>query len=87
MESRRNTSKRNNAGKKNGSKLLIIILVILIIVAGVLFALKVLDKGQVETNANGEQIEEKKEEPKVQIVDVNSKTRPYAVMINNNHSA
>lgn len=87
MESRRNTSKRNNAGKKNGSKLLIIILVVLIIVAGVLFALKVLDKRQVETNANGEQIEEKKEEPKVQIVDVNSKTRPYAVMINNNHSA
>ena len=87
MESRRNTSKRNNAGKRNGSKLLIIMLVVLIIIAGVLFALKVLDKGQVETNANGEQIEEKKEEPKVQIVDVNSKTRPYAVMINNNHSA
>ena len=87
MENRRNTGKRKSTGKNNGTKLLVIILVVLIIIAGVLFAIKVLNKGQVETNATGEQIEEKKEEPKVQIVDVNSKTRPYAVMINNNHSA
>jgi hypothetical protein len=84
MENGRRTKE---AKKKGGVKILIIILVILILIAGVLLALKLLNKGQVETNASGEIIEEKKEEPKVQIVDVNSKTRPYAVMINNNHSA
>ena len=84
MENGRRTKEAN---KKGGVKILIIILVILILIVGVLLALKLLNKGQVETNASGEIIEEKKEEPKVQIVDVNSKTRPYAVMINNNHSA
>ena len=89
MENRRNPTYRAKPNKKGGVKLLIIILVSLIIIAGILFVLKVLNKGQVETNAKGEQnIEEtKKEEPKVQIVDINSKTRPYAVMINNNHDA
>lgn len=89
MENRRNSTYRVKSTKKGGLKLLIIILVSLVIIAGILFALKVLNKGQVETNAKGEQnVEEtKKEEPKVQIVDVNSKTRPYAVMINNNHDA
>lgn len=88
MGNRRNSVNRSNSNKKGGAKILIIILVALIIVVGVLVALKMLNKGQVETNANTEhQIEEKKEEPKVQIVDVNSKTRPYAVMINNNHAA
>ena len=89
MENRRNSTYRVKTTKKGGLKLLIIILVILIIIFGVLLALKVLNKEQIETNAKGEEkVEEiKKEEPKVQIVDVNSKTRPYAVMINNNHSA
>ena len=84
---RRTKEIRGNSNKKNGVKLLIIILAILIVVAGILFALKVLNKGQVETNATGEIEEKKKEEPQVQIVNVNSKTRPYAVMINNNHAA
>ncbi len=87
MGNRRNTGKRINTSKKNGSRLLIAILVVLIIIAIVLFAIKILDKEEVETNVISEQKEEKKEEPKIQIVDVNSKTRPYAVMINNNHDA
>ena len=83
---RRTKETKNTSNKKGGAKLLIIILVLLIIVAGVLLALKFLNKGQSEL-ATGNTTEEKKEEPQVQIVNVNSKTRPYAVMINNNHAA
>ncbi len=78
--------KEKNTQQKGGIKILIIILVILIIVAGVLLALKFFNKGQAETTAN-EESPTAIEEPQVKIVDVNSKTRPYAVMINNNHSA
>ena len=72
--------------KKNwGLIILITILVLLVIVAGILLALKVFNKGQAETTVNEQDPEVI--EPQVQIVDVNSKTRPYAVMINNNHAA
>lgn len=79
--------KKTNGQKKNGTKLLIIILVILVLIAGVLLALKILNKGQTEITGLGQATEEKKNEPQVKIVNVNSKTRPYAVMINNNHAA
>ena len=85
-DGRRSKEVRSTSGKKGGSKLLIIILVLLIIVAGILLGLKVLNKGQ-EDVTTGQMKEEKKDEPQVQIVDVESKTRPYAVMINNNHAA
>lgn len=79
---------KTKAKKSNGVKLLIIILVLLLIVAGVLFALKTLKKGQAEQVNNGEvQQEEEKEQPKLKIVNQDSKSRPYAVMINNNHAA
>ncbi len=84
---KREKQEEKKSNKKGGIKLLIIILVILIIIASILFALKIFNKGQVETNATGKIEVQKKEEPKVQIVDENSKTRPYAVMINNNHAA
>ena len=85
-EGRRTKSTRDNTRKKNGGKLLIVILILLIIIAGVLLALKILNKGQTETTT-GIMTEAKKDEPQVKIVNVNSKTRPYAVMINNNHAA
>lgn len=78
--------KEKNTQQKGGIKILIIILVVLIIIAGVLLALKIFNKGQVETTAN-EGPSTANEEPQVKIVNVDSKTRPYAVMINNNHSA
>lgn len=81
---RREKTKAKNA---NGVKILIIILVLLLIVAGVLFALKALKKGQVEQVNNREVQQEEKEQPKLKIVNQNSKSRPYAVMINNNHAA
>ncbi len=82
---RRTKQTRTGTEKKNGVKVLLIILAILIVIAGVLLALKVFNKGQTEETA----IEQPKEpeKPQVKIVDVNSKTRPYAVMINNNHAA
>ena len=75
---------------KKGVKILVIILIMLILAIGTLFALKVLNKNK--GNDVIAEVEEKPEEipveePKIQIVDVNSKTRPYAVMINNNHAA
>jgi len=88
MENGRRTSKqRNQTQNKNKMKISIIILIVLVLVAGILVTLKVLNKEQVETASNEETTEEITNEPQVQIVDVNSKTRPYAVMINNNHAA
>lgn len=83
---RRTKQSKTGTNKKNGVKVLVIILAILIVVAGVLLALKVFNKGQTEETANEQQLQEP-EGPQVQIVNVNSKTRPYAVMINNNHAA
>jgi len=72
--------------KKNGKiKLVVIILVIIIAILGIILGVKALNK---KDNENVEELP--KEEQKVEeikIVDVNSKSRPYAVMINNNHAA
>ena len=86
MSNRRVEGARNIAAKNSKVKILIIGLIVLIVVAGILLAVKILNKGQAETTSNGETAEIK-DEPQVQIVDVNSTTRPYAVMINNNHAA
>ena len=66
---RREKTKAKNA---NGVKILIIILVLLLIVAGVLFALKALKKGQVEQVNNREVQQEDKEQPKLKIVNQNN---------------
>ncbi len=76
--------------KNKGVKVLIIILVLLIIAAGVVLAVKLFNDKENNSQAKSEQGENKEniaEKPQVKIVDVNSKTRPYAVMINNNHEA
>ena len=79
-------TKKVKTSNKGGSKLLIIILAIVVIIGGVLIALKVFNKGQTEIATN-EEVTPEVIKPKVKIVDTNSKTRPYAVMINNNHAA
>ena len=86
MSGRRSKEGRNSTTKKGGAKLLVITLIALIIIAGILLVLKVFNKGE-ENVVTGQEAGEKTNEPQVQIVDVNSKTRPYAVMINNNHAA
>lgn len=75
--------------KKNGTKILVILLILIIIVAGAVLAIKVLKKDEgKQVNGEGKQGESSQVEPKkIQIVDENSKSRPYAVMINNNHAA
>ena len=79
--------KRKERKKSNG-KLMIIFLIIIILLAAGWFAYKYF--------INNKPIEEDKDEKeesivavikKLQIVDEDSKTRPYAVMINNNHAA
>ncbi len=87
MAGRRHSSEKQ--GKK-GVIVLVIILVILILVAGGLFAYKIIkDKQKNSTQVAAEEDVQVVvlNTPKVQIVDTESKTRPYAVMINNNHAA
>lgn len=86
MTNRRVQGARNGNPQKGKIKLLIIVLIALI--AGIILGVKILNKKEEPKDiTNNEETIEVKEEPKVQIVDVNSTTRPYAVMINNNHAA
>lgn len=80
---------------KKGGKGFLIFLLVLIIIAGVLFVLwkktdvlnPLLDKIKNKRNVE-EHKEEKKEEPKVvKIINEESKTRPFAVMIDNHEGA
>lgn len=78
--------------KNKNTKILIIILIAIIIISGVILAIKVINPNKKkEVNGKVNQTEEKNDEipeaKKIQIVDENSNSRPYAVMINNNHSA
>ena len=82
---------RKKETKSKGTKILIIILIILIIVAaGILgwkFACENNLFGIAETVEKLGQSTKVVETKKVQIVDEDSKSRPYAVMINNHHDA
>ena len=76
--------------KKNGTKILILVLVLIIVISGIILAVKAINSKEeqevIKTDENIETVEEK-EEKNLQIVDENSTSRPYAVMINNNHAA
>lgn len=76
--------KKNKSGKKTIAVLILIIL----IVAGIL-AVKISKNQEIPQTVAKEKQEETSvpEVKKVQIVNEESKSRPYAVMINNNHSA
>ena len=75
--------------KNKNTKILIIALVAIILVVGIILIVKNVSSGDdKEVNGpaksnKGEVVETKK----LKIVDENSKSRPYAVMINNNHAA
>ena len=71
---------------KQKNKLLIILLIAIIVVIGIVIGVKALNKDNDDLTEVAKQ-EEKVEEKEIKIVDVNSKSRPYAVMINNNHAA
>ena len=80
----KNKNKRNKL-----KKILVIVLVLIIVVAGVILAVKMMKSDEEkEVVGNGEQGgTEAPEVKKLQIVNEESTSRPYAVMINNNHEA
>ena len=86
-------SRRENNKKKSkkGVKIFIALLVVLILAAGGFLAYKYIkDNNILETIGNhNENAEEEKpvEVKKLKIVDEDSKSRPYAIMINNHHDA
>ena len=86
MSRGRKKSKKNNSGKA-----LIILLIIIILIAGAVFGYMYLKNHKGIDNQT--ESPNKQEEnlvaviKKLQIVDEDSKSRPYAVMINNNHAA
>lgn len=83
-------SKKEKSEKKNMTKIWIILIVLVIIIAGTIVAVKVFNNKGEENNNNPEAKEavaQNEPEKTLKIVDVNSTSRPYAVMINNNHAA
>lgn len=84
------SKKEKSKKSKKGNKIFIAILILIILVAGGFLGFKIYidfkDKvGEVVSNIIEK--EEKQPEKKLQIIDEESKSRPYAVMINNNHAA
>ena len=70
-------------------KMIYLIAGILVIIFGVMITLVIVNGKSNSENSDGEKTEEavKEVEKKLNIVDLDSNTRPYAVMINNNHAA
>ena len=66
--------------KKN---LIIIIAAAILLIGGIITSIILLTGKDTKENKEEEPKEEKTNEPTVQVVDLNSTSRPYAVMINN----
>lgn len=75
--------------KKGSAKIFVIILILLIIIAGVLLAMKIMNKGQIEiSNTNAVENNELIPQEEVKLPKTfASNTRPIAVMIDNNINA
>lgn len=72
--------------KWNKNMIILGVLVFLVLI-GLIVWLCLPKKEKIKQNLEKPNVEEKKEIPKLKIVDKDSKTRPYAVMINNNSVA
>lgn len=72
---------------RQNKKSIIIVGVLVLIIVGMVAWLSTSKKEASKPNLKKPSVEEKKEVPKLKIVDEASKTRPYAVMINNNSVA
>ena len=81
--------RRKQRTSNNSVKRIIIVLIIAILILAAMFLMKYLKSEKEVSNDVIEQNEEQREVEvkKLQIVDEDSKSRPYAVMINNNHAA
>ena len=92
---RRGKREKREKGSKKGfnKKILLITLAIVVLIIGGVFAYshfagaKNRNSNEVNLDENGEDESLVGVAKKLNIVDVNSKSRPYAVMINNNHAA
>ncbi len=70
------------------NKKVLIVLILIVAIVGAVFAMKFLKKDNIAVNNDGQGSKEKEVVvKKIKIVDEDSKSRPYAVMINNNHAA
>lgn len=79
--------RENRNNKANKKKVLIIVLVAIILIVAVVLGIVFLGGNSTTETAVEPEEEIKVVLKEVEIVDVNSKSRPYAVMINNNHAA
>lgn len=80
--------RRKRRANNNSGKGIILILIIVVLVLVAIFAVKFLSNKK--DGENTILVGKKQEEvvvKKLKIVDEDSKSRPYAVMINNNHAA
>jgi len=73
--------------KMNKKSLIIIISAVVLLVIGALITIVLLNKDKNESGIKKPESPIKQEQKEVQIVDVNSNSRPYAVMINNINDA
>lgn len=87
MDSNKEVKKTKRKLKKKNLIIIIVLAVVLIaMVVGIILLLN--NKKNEPTNENNNNnTEEVKEESKLKIVDVNSKSRPYAIMVNNHPTA
>ncbi len=82
MKSKKHKKKRKKLSKKAK---IILVVILLIIIGALVFVLLMQDKNGAKTKEPEKKKKEiTKEEKQVQIVDLSSNSRPYAVMINNN---
>ena len=81
--------RRKKRIKNDNGKVLVILLIVVVLAAGGIFLYKYLTNTENTYNEiiKVEEKEEVVEVKKLQIVDEESKSRPYAVVINNNHAA
>ena len=75
--------KKKKRKLKKSTKIILGIIIFLVVAGGVTAAVLLLPKKKTEPKKDDKTQEVEKQPAKVNIVDVNSKSRPYAVMINN----
>lgn len=76
--------KKKKSKKKNIVIIFVLLIVLALIVGGILFFL---NNNKEEPKNEDNNTQETKEEPKLKIVDINSTSRPYAIMVNNHPTA
>jgi len=79
-------SKKGN-NKTRNKRIIIVATIVIIVILAIITGILLSKKNNNQEVVLGENNVEKVQDENITIVDVNSKSRPYAVVINNNHSA